>query len=287
MIEGAGVRRVPTGISGFDQVAIGGTTGGSVHPGRRHDGQRQDGVRHEFLARGIRVRRARDVRHLRGDARGHSPKLRLLWLFRSAWEADGQWAFIDASHSRRGGRRLGAYDLGALVARIEQRSAGSAPAACPWTRSARYSAASPAAIIRRELLQDRRRTGRRWGSPRSSRQSGAREYEACPDCSVEEFVLDNVIVLRNASTRSSDAGPWRSSSSAVPPTARGNGSSPSTHAKGSSSSRSRSWATRQNPHPCRVSSGIAELDQMCGGGFFKDAIVLLTGPSGCGKTLTA
>ncbi len=37
----------------------------------------------------------------------------------------------------------------------------------------------------------------------------------------------------------------------------------------------------------RVTSGIADLDQMCDGGFFKDAIVLLTGPSGGGKTLTA
>jgi circadian clock protein KaiC len=37
----------------------------------------------------------------------------------------------------------------------------------------------------------------------------------------------------------------------------------------------------------RVSSGIADLDEMCGGGFYQDAIVLLTAPSGAGKTLTA
>ncbi|HUZ56226.1 MAG TPA: ATPase domain-containing protein [Streptosporangiaceae bacterium] len=37
----------------------------------------------------------------------------------------------------------------------------------------------------------------------------------------------------------------------------------------------------------RVSSGITDLDQMCGGGLYKDAIVLLAGPSGAGKTLTA
>jgi circadian clock protein KaiC len=37
----------------------------------------------------------------------------------------------------------------------------------------------------------------------------------------------------------------------------------------------------------RVSSGNTELDRMCGGGLFKDAIILMTGPSGAGKTLTS
>ena len=35
----------------------------------------------------------------------------------------------------------------------------------------------------------------------------------------------------------------------------------------------------------RVSSGITTLDQMCGGGFFKDSIILATGATGTGKTL--
>ncbi|MEN9245290.1 MAG: circadian clock protein KaiC [Thermostichales cyanobacterium SRBZ-1_bins_19] len=34
----------------------------------------------------------------------------------------------------------------------------------------------------------------------------------------------------------------------------------------------------------RVSSGIAALDRMCGGGFFKDSIILATGATGTGKT---
>src|SRR5205085_7791979 len=35
----------------------------------------------------------------------------------------------------------------------------------------------------------------------------------------------------------------------------------------------------------RISSGNAELDAMCGGGFFRDSIILLSGPTGTGKTL--
>jgi circadian clock protein KaiC len=34
----------------------------------------------------------------------------------------------------------------------------------------------------------------------------------------------------------------------------------------------------------RVSSGIEKLDEMCGGGFFKDSIILATGATGTGKT---
>jgi circadian clock protein KaiC len=35
----------------------------------------------------------------------------------------------------------------------------------------------------------------------------------------------------------------------------------------------------------RVSSGIETLDQMCGGGYFKDSVILITGATGSGKTL--
>jgi circadian clock protein KaiC len=35
----------------------------------------------------------------------------------------------------------------------------------------------------------------------------------------------------------------------------------------------------------RVSSGVEKLDAMCGGGFFKDSIILATGATGTGKTL--
>jgi circadian clock protein KaiC len=35
----------------------------------------------------------------------------------------------------------------------------------------------------------------------------------------------------------------------------------------------------------RVKSGVVTLDQMCGGGFFKDSIILATGATGTGKTM--
>jgi circadian clock protein KaiC len=37
----------------------------------------------------------------------------------------------------------------------------------------------------------------------------------------------------------------------------------------------------------RISSGNEGLDQMCGGGFFRDSIILVSGPTGTGKTMLA
>jgi circadian clock protein KaiC len=35
----------------------------------------------------------------------------------------------------------------------------------------------------------------------------------------------------------------------------------------------------------RISSGVLDLDEMCGGGFFQDSIILATGATGTGKTM--
>ena len=35
----------------------------------------------------------------------------------------------------------------------------------------------------------------------------------------------------------------------------------------------------------RISSGVPDLDEMCGGGFFQDSIILATGATGTGKTM--
>ena len=42
---------------------------------------------------------------------------------------------------------------------------------------------------------------------------------------------------------------------------------------------------KQKSSDVRISSGNAELDQMCGGGFFRDSIILVSGATGTGKTL--
>jgi circadian clock protein KaiC len=43
---------------------------------------------------------------------------------------------------------------------------------------------------------------------------------------------------------------------------------------------------RQRSSDIRITSGSQELDRMCGGGFFRDSIILVSGATGTGKTLT-
>src|SRR4051794_7701692 len=45
------------------------------------------------------------------------------------------------------------------------------------------------------------------------------------------------------------------------------------------------FALKQAASSDRVSTGSAELDAICGGGFFKDSVVLVSGATGTGKTL--
>src|SRR6059058_2935773 len=42
---------------------------------------------------------------------------------------------------------------------------------------------------------------------------------------------------------------------------------------------------RQKSSDVRISSGNPELDRMCGGGFFRDSVILVSGATGTGKTL--
>jgi circadian clock protein KaiC len=43
---------------------------------------------------------------------------------------------------------------------------------------------------------------------------------------------------------------------------------------------------RQRSSEIRITSGNPELDRMCGGGFFRDSVILVSGATGTGKTLT-
>jgi circadian clock protein KaiC len=42
---------------------------------------------------------------------------------------------------------------------------------------------------------------------------------------------------------------------------------------------------KQKSSEARITSGKSELDRMCGGGFFRDSVILVSGPTGTGKTL--
>ena len=114
------IPRTPSGIEGFDHVTRGGlpTNRMTLVAGTAGSGKTVFAV--QFLAHGaangepgVFVTFEETADDIRRNLIGFG------WDIRK-WEAEGKWAFVDAS-PRPGDERLtsGSYDLGALLARIE------------------------------------------------------------------------------------------------------------------------------------------------------------------------
>jgi circadian clock protein KaiC len=202
----------------------------------------------------------------------------------AGWEKDKKWVFIDASlHPRDEAVTIGDYDLGGLMARIAHavRKVGARRVALDSIGALLVQYGMPA-VIRRELYRVA------W----QLREMGVTsiitaEHTNHSDAPVEEYVTDNVIILRNTledekRRRTLEILKFRGASHLK-------GECPFTIAgdAGIILLPLSSIELRQKSSDMRITSGIAELDTMCGGGFYRDSVVLVSGATGTGKTLTA
>ena len=285
------IERIPTGINGFDEVAIGGLPAGRPTLVTGTTGSGKTIFAGEFLARGIAKYDQPGVFVTFEEApEAIRRNFASLGFPIEQWEAEGKWAFVDAAESKDDEAAvIGAYDFGALTSRIEHavRRIGASRVVLD-SLGAVFARFADTGIVRRE--------SNRLASALNSlgvtsiiTAERNTEYDGVSRYSVEEFVVDNVIVLRNVliqerRRRTVEIVKFRG--------VRAPHGGMAVHhrpaAKGSSSSLSLSSACRPRPPPpTRVSSGNSGLDRMCGGGFYQDAVVLLSGPSGSGKTLTS
>ncbi len=281
------VNKTATGIPGFDLIACGGLP---IHRTTLVSGSAGSGktiFAVQFLAEGILQHDEPGVfvtfEETPEDIRRNVASLG--WDI-DTWEAEGKWAFVDASPQTDAETLVvGDYDLGALLARVEHavRQVGARRLSMD-SLGAVFSRFQDIAAIRFELLRIATAV-RIMGVTSVLTAERDKEYGDITRFGIEEFVADNVIVLRNVleeekRRRTIEILKFRG-------TEHQKGEFPFTIIPddGFVVVPLSAIELKQRSSKVRVTSGNAELDEMCGSGFFRDSILLVSGATGTGKTL--
>ncbi len=281
------IRKIATGIPGFDHIAAGGLPEGRTTLVSGTAGSAKTVLAVQFLVEGIRtsghggvfVTFEESPEEIRRNMLGFG------WDI-PQFEAEGKWAFVDASMpSDHELHEAGNYDLGALIARIEH-AIGKVGAKRLSTDSlgSIFGQLSKVGTVRRELHR-LAIACRQLGITTVMTSERTAEYGEIARFGIEEFVSDNVIILRNVleeekRRRTIEILKYRG-------TNHNKGEYPFTVTSGQGIVviPLSEIDLKQKSSNLRITSGNEHLDEMCGGGFFRDSIILASGATGTGKTL--
>jgi circadian clock protein KaiC len=283
-----GVRKLPTGIETFDMIAEGGLPRNRTTLVSGTAGSGKTVFAMQFLAAGIRDAGENGVfvtfEESPSDIRQN---MRSFGWDLATWEEEGRLAMVDASPEP--GEEViesGDFDLGALLARVEGaiRRVGAKRVSVD-SLGAIFSQFSDQSIVRRELFRIASAL-KKMGVTAVLTAERIEDYGAIARFGVEEFIADNVMVLRNVlddekRRRTVEILKFRG-------TNHQKGEFPFTILPevGMVVIPLSAMQLRQRSSEIRITSGNPELDRMCGGGFFRDSVILVSGATGTGKTLT-
>lgn len=197
---------------------------------------------------------------------------------------EGKLFILDASPDPEGQDVVGNFDLSAIIERIQYAIRKfKAKRVSIDSVTALFQQYDAASIVRREIFRLVARL-KQVGVTTIMTTERVDEYGPVARFGVEEFVSDNVVIVRNVlegerRRRTLEILKLRG-------TTHMKGEYPFTITnEGINIFPLGAMRLTQRSSNVRVSSGVKTLDEMCGGGFFKDSIILATGATGTGKTL--
>ncbi|MGK6314297.1 circadian clock protein KaiC [Neorhizobium sp. DT-125] len=281
------LERVKTGIEAFDDLVMGGLPRGRTTVVGGTPGSGKTVFATQFLAHGITDRDEPGV-FVTFEEPPSDIEVNMAsfgWDI-AGWRKDNKLAFVDASPRERDEVVIGNFDLSGLLARVlhaAQTAKAKRIVLDSITQLFDHFVADPTAV-RRELLRIAS-TLKREGLTILMTAERNSEYGEISRHRIEEFVADNVVILRNALDRE------RRRRTIEVLKMRGSrhveGEVPITlvEEKGIVAVPLSSLRLEQQSSMKRVTSGNVELDAMTSGGFFRDSVTLVSGATGTGKTL--
>jgi circadian clock protein KaiC len=280
--------RVETGIPGLDDVSQGGLPRGRVTMVAGPTGSAKTVLAGQFLASGARSGEPGVFVTLEEPEADLRRNLTTLGIDVAELEESGDWAFVDAAP------RYDPDQDPTLPVRIDTLAAqiGQAMDRTGATRIVidSYGAAGFGAEDQRgrqrlrSLLSELRRMG---ATVILTVETGATVGGDLPGHGVGEFVADTVILLRNSMEGESRRRTLEILKMRGAPHRRGQFPFTIVPGRGVVLLPPPVQQLDRGSPDARVTSGNAEVDGLCGGGFFRDSIVLVSGATGTGKTLMA
>jgi len=284
---GTSVPKMPTGIPGFDHVTMGGLPVGRTTVVVGPAGSAKTVFGGQFLAEGIHLGQGGVFVTFEEPADDLRVNLTTLGWDVSRWEEADQWRFVDASpvHGIDDVEGGDGYNFAGLLARIghavDQIAAQRVVLDSVGAVFAEHSDATVVRTELRRLLLELRRMGVTIVMTAEHAVDGG----AVARYGVEDFLADNVVLLRNAledekRRRTVEVLKMRGAM-------HRKGEYPFTVLPGQGMVviPLSVVALTQRSSDERLRSGNDALDEMTSGGFFRDSVVLASGATGTGKTL--
>ncbi|MEO7712664.1 MAG: circadian clock protein KaiC [Gemmatimonadaceae bacterium] len=276
-----------TGIPGFDHISEGGLTRARATLIAGTAGSAKTVFATHFLASGIMhdgesgvfVTFEDRVEDIRANMLGFGWEI-------ARWEKEGTWRFVDAAPDPEEPTAVvGSYDLGGLLARIESavKAVGAKRIALD-SMNALFLQFPDQPMLRAELFRITTKL-KRLGLTVVFTGERIDEYGEITRTGMEEFVADNVIILRNLLDNERRRRTIEILKLRGAPHQRGEFPFTITSRDGIVVIPLSGIELTQTSSTKRVTSGVARLDEMCGGGIFRDSILLVSGATGTGKTL--